>query len=94
VAVQKHLLSLSRIGLHEVRIRLRQVHAEEMDLAAYSADHADGFAKIHLRMAGWMRQRHEPLAASGSRHPDIVLHHRGAAAEAAFITESLKNPLR
>lgn len=41
-------LPSSRLGsLHERRIRLRQVHAEEVDLAANPADHADRLAKIH-----------------------------------------------
>ena len=60
--VQEGLRRLRRIGLHEAGVRLRQVHAEEVDLPAHAADHADRLAKIHLRMAGRMRQRHERLA--------------------------------
>lgn len=41
-----------------------------------------------------MRQRHERLAAPCPRDPDIVLHHRVAAAEPMLVAQRFKNPLR
>ena len=45
-----------------------------------SADHRDRFANIHLAMPGWMRQRHERLAATCLAKSDIILDYRVAAA--------------
>lgn len=94
VAVQECLRRLGRIGLHKAGIRLRQVHAEEVELTTNAADHADRFAKINLRMTRWMRQRHEGLAASRAGDPDIILHHRVATVEPVFVAQPLKDPLR
>ena len=63
-------------------------------LAANAADHADRFAKIHLRMARRMRQLHEGLATSRPRDPHIILHHRIAAAEPMLVAQPLEYPLR
>src|SRR5262245_33244333 len=94
VAVQECLRRLGRIGLHEAGIRLRQVHAEEVELATNTTDHANRFAKIHLRMAWRMRQRHERLATSCPRDADVVLHHRVATVEPVFVAQPLEDPLR
>ena len=61
--VEEGLGRLARIGLHEAGVRLRQVHAEEVDLLPNAADHRHRLAEIHLRMAGRVRQRHEGLPA-------------------------------
>jgi len=73
---------------------LRQIHAEEVDLLPYAADHRDRLAKIHLAMPGRMRQRHERLAAPRPAKPDIILHHRVAAAKAMLVAQPLEDPLR
>jgi maleate cis-trans isomerase len=52
MAIEERFGRLARIRLHKARIRLRQVHAEEVDLLPDAADHADRFAKIHLAMPG------------------------------------------
>lgn len=85
MAIQERFRRLGWIGLHEAGIRLWQVHAEEVEFAA----NADGFAKIHLRMAGWMRKWHERLASSGSGNPDSV-----TVVEAMLVAQPLKDPLR
>ena len=59
MAVEERFGGLARIGFHEARIGLRQVHAEEVDLLPHAADHADRLAKIDLAVPGRMRQRHE-----------------------------------
>ena len=45
-------------------------------------------------MPGWMRQRHERLAAPRPAEPDIILHHRVAAAKAMLVAQPLEDPLR
>jgi hypothetical protein len=42
---------LARIGFDEARVRLRQVHAKEVDLHPHPADDGDSLAKIDLRMS-------------------------------------------
>ena len=85
---------LARIRLHKARIRLRQVHAEEVDLLPHTADHRDRFAKIHLAMPGWVRQRHERLTTPRPADTDIILHHRVAVGEVMPIAQPLEDPLR
>ena len=53
---------LRRIGLHKTSIAVRQVHRKKMDLALDPGDLRQHLAKIHLRMAGIMPQRHEYFA--------------------------------
>ena len=86
MAIQERLGGLSRIGLHEAGVRLRQIHAEEVDLLPHAADHTDRFAKIHLRMARRMRQRNERLSPTRPADADVILHHGVAASEAMLIT--------
>ncbi len=53
------LCDLMRRGLTGVKLVVSDAHAAD------AGDHADRLAKIHLCMAGRMRQRHEGLAPSG-----------------------------
>ena len=81
MAVKKCLRRFRRIGFHERRVRMRQVHKEHMQLLAHAADHADRFAEINLRMAWRMRERNECLPGPRPREPDVILYHRIAAAK-------------
>jgi len=64
MTVEKRLRRLRRVGLHERRVRLRHVHAEEVDLPPDAADHANRLAKVDLRVAGGMGEWHEGLPQS------------------------------
>ena len=57
----ERLCRLRRIGLHEARIAVWQVHREEVDLPFHPPDHRQRFAKVNLRVPGIMPQRHEHL---------------------------------
>ena len=50
MAIAKRLRRLSRIGLYEAAIGMRQVHAEIMPPYPLARDDGVGLAKIHLRM--------------------------------------------
>ena len=65
--IKESFRRLSWIGLHERRVRLRHVHAEEVDLLTDAADHSHRLAEVHLRMPRRMRQRHEGLAQTSQR---------------------------
>ena len=93
VPVEERLGGLPRIRLHEAGVGMRQVHAEEVDLPAHAADGGDRFAEVDLRVAGWVRQRHEGLPPARACDPDVVLHHRVAAAIAVLVAQTLENPL-
>jgi hypothetical protein len=57
----KRLRRLRRIGLHEARIAVRQVHRKEVDLPFHPADHRQRFAEVSLRVPGIVPQRHKHL---------------------------------
>ena len=63
-AVKGRLGRFVRICLYNARVRLRQVEPEEVDLLPNTADHCDGFAKIHLVMPQRWRQRHKGPAVA------------------------------
>ena len=92
--VAERFRRLGRVGHHEDRIGVRQVHRKEVDFPLDAADHADRFAKVHLGMARWMHKRHEhllrPLAPAGN----VVLHDRDLARKPVLVAEPLENPLR
>jgi len=48
---------------------VRQVKSEEVDLALYTPDDADGFTKVCLSMPRRMHQRHEHLLLSVAANP-------------------------
>src|SRR6202165_5931129 len=61
VAVAEGFRRLCRIADHEAGIRVRQVKSEEVNLALYATDDADGFTKVRLSMPWRMHQRYEHL---------------------------------
>src|SRR5665811_213551 len=93
VPVEEGLRRLRWIGLHETSVRLRQIHAKEMKLLAYPANHAYRFAEIYLRMARRMRQRHEGLSSARPLDPHMILDDGVAAREPMLVAQPLKNPL-
>jgi hypothetical protein len=93
VPVKKRLGRLARIRLEEAGIRLRQRHAEIVDLHPLPADDRDRLAKVDLCMPRRVRQRHEGLAPAGPAQPHMVLHHRVAARIAMLVAQPLKDPL-
>src|SRR5450759_3589412 len=93
VPVEESLRRLRRIGLHETRVRLRQIHAKEVYLLAHPANHAHRFAKVHLRMARRMRQRHEGLAPARPLNPHMILDDGIAARKSMLVAQPFENPL-
>ena len=83
--VKEGFRRLRRIGLHETGIRLRQIHAKEMNLLAHPANHANRLAEIHLRMTRGMRQRHEGLPSARPLDPHMILDDSVAAREPMLV---------
>jgi hypothetical protein len=73
---------------------MRQVHRKEMDLAFHATDHRQRFAKVGLRMARIVTQRHKHLALALTLHQHVILDDGYPPAIAALVTQTLKNPLR
>src|SRR5271168_5230657 len=71
-----------------------QKRREEVNLALYATDDADGFTKVCLGMPWRMHQRHEHLLCPLPPAGDIVLHDCYAACEGVFVPKPLENPLR
>ncbi len=65
---------LSRIRLQKTCIRMWQVHHQKVDLLFDTANHGECLAKIRLRMARRMGQRHEHLAPPPFTLSDVILH--------------------
>jgi hypothetical protein len=85
---------LRRIGHNEAGVAVRQVHAQEMDLALHPANDAQRFAKIGLGMSRRMRQRNEHLLATLVPAGHVVLHDRHPAGKAVLVPKPLVDPLR
>src|SRR5665647_55961 len=94
VAVTEGFRRLSRIADHKAGIRVRQVKSEEVDLALYAPDDADGFTKVCLSMPRRMHQRHEHLLRPLPPTRHVILHNRDAACEAVLVPKPLEDPLR
>src|SRR5450756_864414 len=94
VAVTEGFRRLSRIADHKAGIRVRQVKSEEVDLALYTPDDADGFTKVCLSMPRRMHQRHEHLLRPLPPTRHVILHNRDAACEAVLVPKPLEDPLR
>lgn len=92
MTVEERLGRFRRVRLHEGSIRVRQVHAEEVHLAANPADDPHRLAKIHLSVTRRMRQWHERLTLMRPALPDVILHHRVAAAKTMLVTKPLEYP--
>src|SRR5215813_3233267 len=73
VPVTERFGGLRRIGLHETRVAVWQVHRKEMDLALDPGDLRQSLAKIHLRVARIVPQRHEYLALPPPSRQHVVL---------------------
>src|SRR5450755_3539066 len=94
VAIAEGFRRLCRIADHEAGIRVWQVKSEEVDLALYAPDDADGFTEICLSMPRRMHQRYEHLLRPLPPTRHVVLHDRDAAGEAVFVPKPLEDPLR
>ena len=94
VPVAERFGGLRRIGLHEAGIAVRQVHREEVDLALHPGDLRQCLAKIHLRMAGIVPQRHKHLAMSQPMRLHVVLNDGDAAGVAVLVAQPFEDPLR
>ncbi len=64
VAVHPCLRHRRRIGPHIAGVAVRQIEHEEAGLLLDTADHHHCLAKVGLRMAQRVRQRHEHLLAA------------------------------
>ncbi len=73
---------------------MRKIHRKIVRRALDAADHDQSFAEVRLRLPGWMRQRHEHLAAAQLRRPQVVLHDRVAAGELMLFLQPLPDTLR
>jgi len=91
--VQTGLGCFRRIRLDEDRVRVRQVHAEEVQLPGDAADHPHGLAEIDLSMARGMMQGNEHLLRAHLAVMDVTLHDRGPARDPILIAKPLENPL-
>ena len=94
VPVTKRFGSLRRIGLHKAGIAVRQVHRKEVDLAFHPGDLRQRLAKIHLRVARIVPQRHEHLAMPQPPRQHVVLYDRDPAGVAVLVAKPLEDPLR
>ena len=94
VPVTERFGGLRRIGLHKTGVAVRQVHRKKVDLALDPGDLRQHLAKIHLRVAGIMPQRHKHLAVPQPAHTHIVLNDGDAASVAVLIAKPLEDPLR
>ena len=94
VPVTERFGGLRRIGPHKTRIAVRQVHRKEVDLALDPGDLRQRLAKIHLRMARIVPQRHEYLAMPQPPRQHIVLYDGDPAGVAVLVAKPLEDPLR
>jgi hypothetical protein len=86
MAIAERFRRLSRIGLNEASVGVRQVDCKEVDLALNATDHTKRLAKVDLGMTRLMGEWNEHLALSLPRRKDIILHDRHAAGKAVLIT--------
>src|SRR5471030_264268 len=94
MAIAEGFRRLCRIADHEAGVRVRQVKSEEVDLALYAPDDADGLTKVGLSMPRRMHQRHEHLLRLLTPAGHIILYNRDATREPILTAEPLKDPLR
>ena len=73
---------------------MRQVHRKEVDLALHPGDLRQRLAKIHLRMARIVPQRHEYLAMSQPPRQHVVFYDGDPAGVAVLVAKPLEDPLR
>ena len=94
VPVTERFGGLRRIGLHKTGVAVRQVHRKEVDLALDPGDLRQRLAKIHLRMAGIVPQRHEYLAMPQPARQHVVLNDGDPARVAVLVAKPFEDPLR
>ena len=94
VPVAERFGGLRRIGLHETRVAVRQVHRKKVDLALDPGDLRQRLAKIHLRMAWIVPQRHEHLAMPQPSRQHVVLNDGDPADIAVLVAKPFEDPLR
>jgi len=85
---------LGRKRDHEAIIGVRQIEALKVCLLLDPPDPHQRLAKIGLRLARRVYQRHEHLFVSEPRLAHVILHDRIAAAEALLSLQPVPNPLR
>jgi hypothetical protein len=94
MAVAEGFRGLSRIGLDEAAIRVRQIHAKIMEANLLPADVPVRLAKIRLRMAWTMAQWNKHLPCPQSRRCHMLAHDRVATGKPLFIPQPIENPIR
>ena len=72
---------------------MRQIHRKEVDLALDPGDLRQRLAKIHLRMAGIVPQRHEYFAMPQTARQHVVLT-MVIPRVAVLVAKPFENPLR
>jgi len=72
---------------------VRQIKSKEIGFLLKPANDDQSFAKISLRMARRMIQRHKHLFAAALLAANVILHNRIAAGEPAFGPQPVKYPL-
>ena len=93
MSVAESFRRLGRVGHHEDRVGMRQVHRKEVDLALDTTTHTKGFSKVCLGMPGRMRKWHEHLPRPLAPVRNVVLHDRELAGKAVFVAQPLKYTL-
>lgn len=93
MAITERFSRLSGISLHTHCIRMRQAHHEEVDLTFLAVNHAKGLAKIHLRMARAMCQRHKHLFGAPLLFAHVIGHRGQTARVSVLVSQTLKNAL-
>src|SRR5438270_4007563 len=94
VPVAKRFGGFRRIGLHKAGVAVRQVDCKKVDLALYPGNLRHRLAKVRLRMAGIMPQRHEDLELPQSARQHVVLNNGDPAGIAVLVAKPLEDPLR
>jgi len=94
VPVAERFGGLRRIGLHETRVAVRQVHRKKVHLAFHPGDLRQRLTKIHLRMARIVPQRHEDLALPQPPRQHVVLNDSDPARVAVLVAKPFEDPLR
>jgi hypothetical protein len=82
---------LGRVTHHKDRVRMRQNHRKEVDLALNAANHTESFTKISLGMSWRMDERYKHLLRTLAPSSHVILHDRNPARETVLVSEPLKN---
>ena len=85
MAFQKGLGRLGRKRCHKTVVGMGQVQGQIVRLLLHAGNYNQRLAKIHLRLARCMRQRHEHLPAANLFATHVVLHDRVVARESMLF---------